>query len=637
MDNNKKNIDQFFLEQLADAREAPPASVWEGLEERLNANPPKHWMSGKGFIASLAALIVTIGGIAYFWSGSSATVQETKQEKVASNGADLTGQEADVNSTTISTDINDTKQKVDVERATTQQEAHSGGTASLDGSATIAGSDHEHAVTSTPATTGKAATGHATTYTTTARHSGATARYKPLKEKSSAQTASGLGATSTTTARRNGAIAHHKLLKEKPLAKTANDQRTAAEAVIGEQPVQKSSDRMVADKKAAKSSNVADVPTFNKERNISGNTAPDRKPEAQNIADNQQEAVVMHKVEFKGVAGTSDEEQKPEQDLAIKDAIATIEPAAAPEVKAPKAAATAVAKAETKVARGKIARLSQNNTHAITLKMKPEQRMPVAEEQRIRRSLELFLGIKGGYETGFNSFTSGKYLGSVFGEVQVTDRWSFLLQPGIKIAKLNRTTFMPGNYYQAGTTTSTMFNVTGDDSAGFRYDYAYRQTYDSMITSMEMKKNFTEFELPLFIRYRFTPQFSAMAGVNVTFGKIPLWTNKLQTISDLVIVDTLRNSPDTIAPAPSEKFAHNGSTPYSNYNPAALPANTSPVRFGYSLGLTYTFREKLMFDLMMQQNLSGYKGITQPDVQQIFSQMYFRLSVGYKLFGGAKK
>ena len=635
MDNNKKNIDQFFLEQLADAREAPPASVWEGLEERLNANPPKHWMSGKGFIASLAALIVTIGGIAYFWSGSSATVQETKQEMVAGNEAGLTGQEAAVNSTTISTDNNNTKQKVDAERATTQQEAHSGGTASLEGSATIGGPDHDHAVA--PSTMSKAASGRGVKYTTTAKHSGAAAHHKPLKEKSLAQTASGLGANSTTTSRRSVATTHHKPLKEKSLAKTANDQQTTAQPTRGEQPVLKSSDRMVATNKAAKGGNAADVPKFNKERNISGNTEPDRKPEAQNIADNQQEAVVMHKAEFKGVAGTADEEQRPEQELAIKDAGATSEPAAAPELKTPKATATAAAKAEAKVVRGKIARLSQNNTHAITLKMKPEQRMPIAEEQRIRRSLELFLGIKGGYETGFNSFTSGKYVGSVFGEVQVTDRWSFLLQPSIKIAKLNRTTFMPGNYYQAGATTSTMFNVTGDDSAGFRYDYAYRQTYDSMITSMEMKKNFTEFELPLFVRYKFTPQFSAMAGVNVTFGKIPLWTNKLQTLSGLVIVDTLRNSVDSVAPAPSEKFAHNGSTPYTNYNPTALPANTSPVRFGYSLGLTYTFREKLMLDLMMQQNLSGYKGITQPDVQQIFSQMYFRLSVGYKLFGTGKK
>ncbi|MNX87411.1 hypothetical protein D3C86_1193410 [compost metagenome] len=426
-------------------------------------------------------------------------------------------------------------------------------------------------------------------------------------------------------------------LKENVAVKAGKNTPFSGNPVQPEQAFSTPLEPMVTGGKIANDRNAVEISERNKDRITSDNIGQDNVPEPPDITDQSPEAIVFHKVAFKSASDTSNAAQRkyvPEQNAAANYAIENIEPAAA---KASGDRVEAAGKEET-VTRGKVARLSEKKMQQqVAVKLPPAQKMTVAEEQKIRKSLNLFLGIKAGYETGFGSFTSGKYVGSVFGEVQLSDRWSFLLQPGIKVAQLNRTQIQAGNYFQAGATTSRMFNVRGDDSSGYTYDYAYRQTYDSIIASVEMKKNFTELELPLFLRYKINPQFSVMAGVNFTFGKLVLWNNKLQTISGLTITDTVLNTADTVAPAASAKFTHPGSTSFAEYKPLALPANTSPMRFGYSLGLSYTLREKLMIDLLMQQNLSGYSSLTEPSIQQVFSQAYFRLSVGYKLFGTRKK
>jgi len=613
MDKNKKNIDQFFLEQLAGSREQPPASVWEGLEEKLkeHPHPPEHRAFGKGFIASLAALIVAVGGIAYLWSGASLPVQhQSGQALIAGKERSISGQGDAAEHPTIAP----AKAIVDTEpeagKAAQQHMEHQEDVARIAANTRASAMEQhnkaKHTLSSVP---------------------------EPLGRSSAAKTVSGLIAPAPAQYNTIGG----RSLKENVAVKAGKNIPYSGKPVQPEQAFSTPLEPMVTGGKIANDRNAVEIPERNKDRITSDNTAQDNAPEPPDITDQSPETIVFHKVAFKGASDTSNAVQRkyvPEQNAAANYGIENIEPAAA---KASEDRVEAAGKEEM-VTRGKVARLSEKKMQQqVAVKLPPAQKMTVAEEQKIRKFLDLFLGIKAGYETGFSSFTSGKYVGSVFGEVQLSDRWSFLLQPGIKVAQLNRTLIQAGNYFQAGATTSRMFNVRGDDSSGYTYDYAYRQTYDSIIASVEMKKNFTELELPLFLRYKINPQFSVMAGVNFTFGKLVLWNNKLQTISGLTITDTVLNTADTLAPAASAKFAHPGSTSFAEYKPLALPANTSPMRFGYSLGLSYTLREKLMIDLLMQQNLSGYSSLTEPSIQQVFSQAYFRLSVGYKLFGTRKK
>lgn len=67
MENNMKNFDDLFRDELADHAEVPPSRVWESLEKRLNANAAggkstfsKGWYWYVG-VASVAMLMGTIG------------------------------------------------------------------------------------------------------------------------------------------------------------------------------------------------------------------------------------------------------------------------------------------------------------------------------------------------------------------------------------------------------------------------------------------------------------------------------------------------------------------------------------------------------------------------------------------------
>jgi hypothetical protein len=265
---------------------------------------------------------------------------------------------------------------------------------------------------------------------------------------------------------------------------------------------------------------------------------------------------------------------------------------------------------------------------------------PDTKGKKIRKPLNMLIGVKAGYERGTNNFTASKYVGTIFGEVKFTNRLSFLLQPSIKIAQTNKAyTNTTGTYYQLGpdSTYATLYHATKDSITGTPvYDYAYKQSYDSMIASIQAQRRFIELELPFLFKYKLDNHFSVMLGINFTFGKLIALDNNLRTISGLTITDTLLNYKDSVAPAPSSKFSHSGSTPFSSYT-ATSSTTPSPIRFGYSLGLSYSFREKFLIDLLIQQNLSGYNNISDPELRKIFSQAYIRLSLGYTIFGTHKK
>lgn len=260
-------------------------------------------------------------------------------------------------------------------------------------------------------------------------------------------------------------------------------------------------------------------------------------------------------------------------------------------------------------------------------------------KDKARRSLNMAIGVKAGYEMGAASYTANKFVGTIFGEVYFSKKLSFIMQPGIKIAKTNKgiLSFL-NSYINADPTITTLYNIEKDSvDMHSRWDYAQSQKYDSIDVSLMTQRRFIEIEIPFLFKYKIDKNFSVMAGMNFTFGKTLDVTNILQTISGLSIRDTIfRYRADSSIPAPSAKFSHAGTLPFSSYKGAGNNNAPSPVRFGYSLGLSYSFREKMIIDLLVQQNLSGLNNITDQEVRKIFSQPYVRLSLGYTLFGGRK-
>ncbi|MBL7711387.1 MAG: outer membrane beta-barrel protein, partial [Chitinophagaceae bacterium] len=269
--------------------------------------------------------------------------------------------------------------------------------------------------------------------------------------------------------------------------------------------------------------------------------------------------------------------------------------------------------------------------------------LPLAKE-KTRRPLNMSAGVKAAYEKGFQSYTANTVVASVFGEVNFSPKVSFIIQPGIKLANTS-SEYRTGNgtYIRAGTVQSTMIYEERDSSntpTGFR-NYAYSQTYDSIVASRRAQRKFTEFELPFMVRYKMDNNLSFLAGMNFTFGKTLKMEGMLQTYSGLLLTDTIFRHYDSAriappAPAAPAVFSHPGSVPFSAYKDPGATEVINMIRFGYTIGLSYTLRQRLIVDLTLQQNLSRLSDIDDQQIKKLFTQPYVRLSVGYSILGKRK-
>lgn len=250
-------------------------------------------------------------------------------------------------------------------------------------------------------------------------------------------------------------------------------------------------------------------------------------------------------------------------------------------------------------------------------------------------------GIKAAYEKGFQSYTANTIVASVFGEVNFSPKVSLIIQPGIKMANTSseyRTA--NGTYIRAGDTKSTVYNEERDSMnipTGFR-SYAYSQTYDSIVASRRAQRKFTEFELPFMVRYKMDKNLSLLAGMNFTFGKTLKMEGLLQTYSGLQLADSIFRYYDSagIAPPAPAAFSHPGSVSFSTYKDPGATEVINMIRFGYTIGLSYTVKQRLIVDLTLQQNLSRLSDIDDEQIKKLFTQPYVRLSAGYSILGKRK-
>lgn len=213
------------------------------------------------------------------------------------------------------------------------------------------------------------------------------------------------------------------------------------------------------------------------------------------------------------------------------------------------------------------------------------------------------------------------------------------MQPSLKFGKANQTI--------GGATVDTFTNAEAAsrsktailDSLGVFtgfYNYNFSQNIDSMSQTTSFEKKFIEIEIPFLFRYKIDKNFSVLAGINFIFGKTLGFSFSEQKFSSSQISDSVKNVFDTTKVALPSRFLPQGINGKSTLS-SDLSAPISPVRFGYTLGLSYVFKEKFLVDLLVQQNLSGVSNISNNEVRKIFSQPYVRLSLGYTILGKSKK
>ncbi|PZF71686.1 hypothetical protein [Taibaiella soli] len=252
-------------------------------------------------------------------------------------------------------------------------------------------------------------------------------------------------------------------------------------------------------------------------------------------------------------------------------------------------------------------------------------------------------GAKFGFEKGFSTTTANKWVATIYLQYNLTPKAAFLIQPSVKFAQMNQTINSSQSFYNVTGTTVSSTQRTDSISAPPFYDtvynYYYKQTYDSMHVSHTSTKNYVEFEIPLIFKYAIAENLSLLAGVTMNFGNIPTVSSSTKTYTGLTLQDSVvnvHNNPNY--PISVNDSFHHTAQPYSSYNPTAdQNSTTNPLRFGYLLGMNYLLKDRVLFDLTIQQSFSKMTNVSNADIRSVLTQPYVRFSVGYKIFQSKKK
>ena len=262
-------------------------------------------------------------------------------------------------------------------------------------------------------------------------------------------------------------------------------------------------------------------------------------------------------------------------------------------------------------------------------------------------------GIKTGYERGFDNTSAQKIVGSVYLQYNISPKLSIMVQPGVKESYLNSLRVgKQANYYQVPEGAKTMDGVrTGADSTtmlvipnigdlGLLWvrNYYYAQRHDSIVKSYKIGGRYTEYEMPLLMKYKLNKNLSVYAGVNMVMGKT-LSIQETTTNYSIDIMKVVHTYGGYYSPAPppppiGEVFSYQG-TPYSSYlasGPLYSSKSTTQFRFGYMLGFSYEFADRWMVDGLLQQTPStGNSTIGGVNINQALGNAYMRMTLGYKL------
>ena len=248
-------------------------------------------------------------------------------------------------------------------------------------------------------------------------------------------------------------------------------------------------------------------------------------------------------------------------------------------------------------------------------------------------------GIKVGYEGAYTNKGSEKMVVSGYIGRNLTGKFSYMVQPAIKVAHANNKDIgSVHNFYD--TTTADIKNsnyvvLIYNQDTFFRHNFNYSQKYDSIAKTYGIGGNYMELELPVLLKYRFTDKLSVYGGLNIGFSKsISIREHTSNTgfttrVDSSFTINTLYAP--SAAPATGSVMKYAGDY-IGNYKGPAYPTPPgSSVRLGYMLGFSYEFRKRWLADVLVQQTMARSNVQGGYNTNTALSLPYFRLSVGYRL------
>ncbi len=254
-------------------------------------------------------------------------------------------------------------------------------------------------------------------------------------------------------------------------------------------------------------------------------------------------------------------------------------------------------------------------------------------------------GVKGGYERGFNNDASQKMVVSPYLQFNITSKLSVMVQPAVKSSyNTNRRIGNPSSYYKVndGSSTTTIQTdttpvvIVGSTERYNVVTYIYSQTHDSIVKTSSIGRRYTEFELPLLLKYRTGKNLSVYGGLNTVYGRsIDIKENTFtsEALSMTGSVQKLIHEGGTVPTAPeiSTVITYPG-TSIAAYNGPAYTNNQGNIlRLGYMVGFCYEYKKKWLFDGMIQQGTAKTYEQGGYNLNTALSAPYFRFTIGYKL------
>lgn len=286
----------------------------------------------------------------------------------------------------------------------------------------------------------------------------------------------------------------------------------------------------------------------------------------------------------------------------------------------------------------------------------------IGEDQKVkkdRKPMPIEAGIKGGYSMGFNSsFRANKFAIAPYIELGLSSRLSLTFQPtyhtgGATIGKfdngeqsyyeIKNSSFDSTERVVRGVVDSTVVTANPPDTVYRTYNY--KQEYDSVYVSYGVsQKQLWDIEMPLILKYKIDDRFAVLAGGSVTYSSVLQVQEDVQrynmvneyseVLDPQTFYVTQQGQQPPSAPPPkalSDLFSYTGE-PYDNFTPRSITNSKNFFRYGFMVGASATFRERLMIELMLHKTGVDVNSVPDKQLQKLYSQPYLRIMVGYKIF-----
>jgi hypothetical protein len=252
------------------------------------------------------------------------------------------------------------------------------------------------------------------------------------------------------------------------------------------------------------------------------------------------------------------------------------------------------------------------------------------------------MGMKLGYEGGTRHFSTSALTVAPYIQYALNSRLSLMTQPTFKYTWIQKYIISSNNFYRHIDTSREYVQPKTFTPSGFLPRFAYNEWYDSIVARQYVTNSrFFSADLPLMLSYKVKPKLSVYGGVNLNFTKIGIvtdekWYNVKRTdtldaiISSKPIVSNAGVDFDTLSV--SQVFEHSAK-PYPGYNATTQHGGTSsPFRLGVTFGVSYAYKQRLLFDIRYRQNVTGLSAVPNVIIRRLYSQPYFNISMGYRIF-----